>query len=77
MSKQLIAVFKSKRVLNIEAGLEMMALGMIICSMVCNFGTYLDHFVLTFLHKNGGRFPENPGDVKKLLKRLGFHSCFD
>jgi hypothetical protein len=46
VSKRLIAVFKSKRLLNIEAGLELMALGLIICSMVCNFNTYLNHFVL-------------------------------
>ena len=45
VSKQLIAVFKNKKLLNIEAGLEMIALGTIICSMVCNFVIYLNHFV--------------------------------
>lgn len=34
VSKRLIALFKKKRVLNIAAGLEMIAFGMTICSMV-------------------------------------------
>jgi hypothetical protein len=76
VSKRLIAVFKNKKLLNIEAGLEMIALGMIICSMVCNFVIYLNHFVLIYLHKNGGRFPEIPGDIKILLKKFVFCSCF-
>jgi hypothetical protein len=76
MSKRLIAVFKNKRILNIEVGLEMMALAMVICSMVCNFGMYLNHIDLFRLHKNGGRFPEIPGEVNNLLKRFGFRSCF-
>jgi hypothetical protein len=72
VSKRLIAIFKSKRLLNIEAGLEMMALGLIICSMVCNFDIYLDHLVLFCRHKNGGRLPESPGDVKNVLSRFEF-----
>jgi hypothetical protein len=34
VTKRLFVLFKTKRVLNIETGLETMALGMIICSMV-------------------------------------------
>lgn len=72
MSKRLIAIFKAKKVLNIEAGLEMMALGIIICSMVSHFAISSNDFVLFCSHKNGGRFPEAAGDVKTLLRRFVF-----
>jgi hypothetical protein len=54
----------------------MMALGMILCSMVCDFDIYLNRFGLFYPHKNGGKFPESPGDVKNLLSRFGFLSLF-
>lgn len=73
MSKRLIALLKSKRVLNIEAGFEMMALGIIICSTVSNFAICSNGFVLSCSYKNGGRFPEAVGDLKILLSRFVFH----
>lgn len=72
VSKRLISVFKRKKALNIESGLEMMALGVIICSIVSNFGMYLNHFVSSRLHKNGGGFPESAGGAKDLFRRFGF-----
>jgi hypothetical protein len=72
MSKRLIAIFKTKKVLNIEAGFEMMAVGVIICSMVSNFAMYSNDLVLFCCYKNGGRFPEAVGDLKTLLSRFGF-----
>jgi hypothetical protein len=41
MFKCLIATSKNKRVLSIEAGPEMVALGLIICSMVCQISGYV------------------------------------
>ena len=49
ISKQLINIFNSKRLLNLEAGLESITLGVIICSMVLTldiYCNYLSHFVL-------------------------------
>jgi hypothetical protein len=43
VSKRLISVQRLKNILNIEAGLEMIALAMIICSEVCNFDIHLIH----------------------------------
>lgn len=42
MSKRLIVLMKRKRVLNIESGLETIAFGMIICSMVRTFHCVLE-----------------------------------
>jgi hypothetical protein len=41
LSRRLISVVKAKNVLNIEAGLEMIALAMAISSEVCNDGFFL------------------------------------
>jgi hypothetical protein len=40
ISRQLIDVVKVKKILNIEAGLEMIALAMAISSEVCNIGSF-------------------------------------
>lgn len=54
VSKRLIEVHKFKNVLNIEAGLEMMALAMTICSEVWSFGNYLRHtYFLIFKRTKG------------------------
>ena len=44
VTKRLFVLFKTKRVINIETGLETMALGMIICSMV-GFIVHLNDFL--------------------------------
>ena len=60
---------KMKKILNIESGLEMIALGMAICSEVGFFILFLKHSDLFFLNKNKGMFPEFAEDVKKMLRR--------
>jgi len=69
LSKRLITVAKGKNILNIEAGLEMIALGMTICSEVCNDG-FFENIVLIYLPKNKGVFPELAAEVKFVLKRF-------
>jgi hypothetical protein len=42
LTKRLIAVSKLKKVINLEAGLEMIALGIAICSQVCLYNMNLN-----------------------------------
>ncbi len=42
VSRQLISVHRAKNALNIEGGLTMVALALIIYSEVCNFDMYLE-----------------------------------
>jgi len=69
LSKRLITVVKAKSVLNIEAGLEMIALAMVISSEVCN-GGFFQNTALIYLSKNKGVFPELPTEVKHVLRRF-------
>jgi hypothetical protein len=69
VSKRLIAVQKIKSVLNIEAGLEMMALAMTICSEVWIFEKYSRHADFFNLQKNKGVFPESSMGLNEVLKR--------
>jgi hypothetical protein len=80
VSRCLIAVVKVKNILNIEAGLGMIAIAMTICSEVCNF-TCVQAACLTcsdlfFLHKNDGVFPETALNLKRVLRRCVFSSFF-
>ena len=49
LSRRLISVVKAKNVLNIEAGLEMIALAMAISSEVWHYGFFLEHPINLFL----------------------------
>jgi hypothetical protein len=64
LSRRLIAVVKVKKLLNIEAGLEMMALGTTISSEVCTI--YL--CMISFLYESS-EFRGIPGNHE------GFHQC--
>lgn len=76
LSRRLISVFNVKKILNIEAGLEMIALGMTICSEVAVFYTHLKCSDKFSLYKNNGVFPEMAADVPNVLRRLKFSSFF-
>jgi len=66
-------VGKMKKILNIEAGLEMIALGVMICSEVGTLTCIaLKNSDALFLNKNSGVFPELAKDVKALLRRYDF-----
>jgi hypothetical protein len=69
LSKRLITVVKAKSVLNVEAGLEMIALAMVISSEVCH-GGFFQNTALIYLSKNKGVFPELPTEVKHVLRRF-------
>jgi hypothetical protein len=49
LSRQLIAVGKMKKIVNIAVGLEFIAFGMAICSLVSIFHVYLKHSDELFL----------------------------
>ena len=49
VSRRLIAVGKMRKIVNIEAGLEFIAFGMAICSLVSIFYVYLKHSDELFL----------------------------
>jgi len=49
LSRRLISVVKAKNVLNIEAGLEMIALAMAISSEVCHYGFFLEQPINLYL----------------------------
>lgn len=72
--RRLAATGKVKKILNIESGLEMVALGIAICSEVGFFFPYLKHCDPFFLNKNVGVFPEMAEDVGKTIRRLEFSS---
>ena len=67
--KRLIILGKAKSILNIEAGLEMIALVMAISSEVGNV-TFSKNTSLIYLPKNNGVFPEMSMDVKSVLSRF-------
>ena len=75
LSKRLITIVKAKSVLNIEAGLEMIALAMVISSEVCNDG-FFQNTGLIYLPKNKGVFPEMSVEVKNVLTRFESTSYF-
>ena len=59
LSRRLITVAKARNILNIEAGLEMIALAMAISSEVCDDGFYLfKRPNLFFYQRIMGRFPK-------------------
>ena len=45
LSRRMVSILKEKRIINIEANLEMIALGMTICSEVRLFYIYLNHLI--------------------------------
>jgi hypothetical protein len=69
LSKRLITVVKAKSILNIEAGLDMIALAMAISSEVSNDG-FSQNAVLIYLPKNKGVFPEMAEEVNIVLRRF-------
>lgn len=69
LSKRLITVVKAKSILNVWAGLEMIALAMAISSEVSNDG-FFQNAVLIYLPKNKGVFPEMGVEVKIVLRRF-------
>lgn len=75
--RRVTAVGKMKKILNIEAALEMIALGMVICSEVHIF-TNIDsnHSDKYFINKNSGVFPEFAREVKAVIERFDFCSFF-
>ena len=73
LSRRLITVVKARNIVNIEAGLEMVALAMAISSEVCGYG--LLKIILISLPKNNGVFPELAVDVKNVLTRFLYISC--
>lgn len=71
LSRRLIDVVKVKNILNIETGLEMIALAMAISSEVriLQILSHLKDSDLFSLCKNNGVFPEMAFDVRSVLKR--------
>jgi uncharacterized ferredoxin-like protein len=61
-----VAVGKVKKILNIEAGLQMIALGMAICSEVCLVSSLsIENIIMHFLSiRIVGRFPKG----RRMLK---------
>lgn len=72
LSKRLVASAKLRSILNIETGLEMVALAVIICSEVGDIYILLTIFIRIAMSKNNGVFPEAAVEVKNILERLGF-----
>jgi hypothetical protein len=73
LSRRLIAVVKVKNILNIESGLEMIALAMAISAEVAKLEFLFFHqadrsFPISVL-KNNGVFPELESEVKIVLQR--------
>ena len=76
LSRRLITVEKTKNIVQIEAGMEMIALAIAISSEVCDVAIFEKKNELTFLLKNNGMFPEMPSDVKSILRRFEHTSWF-
>lgn len=64
---------KVKRILLIEAGLEMVAFAMAISSEVSHSKPFKP-FSFFSVHQNGGVFPETPGELKEFLRRFEYNS---
>jgi hypothetical protein len=73
ITRRLIDGVKVKNIVNIELGLEMIALAMAISSEVCNIGSF-KKIKLIWLRKNDGVFPEMPAGVGTILRRLEYNS---
>lgn len=74
LSRRLITVIKAKNIINIEAGMEMIALGMAISSEVRDDNILFCNRIM-FISKNNGVFPEKATDVKSILGRSACYSC--
>lgn len=73
LSRRLNDFIKMKNILNIEAGIEMIALAMMISSEVRDVDGLNPTDMLSLL-KNGGVFPETYGDVDEVLRRFEIFS---
>lgn len=75
ISRRLIALAKVKNILNIEAGLDMIALAMAISSEVRWIETHKKTLLsFIYIYQNDGVFPEMAIDVKNVLRRFEFIS---
>lgn len=71
ISRGLISADKGKNIINIESGLGMIALAVIISSEVGDgYLLFVVKTKLIYLPKNGGVFPEMATDVKSVLRRF-------